>query len=320
MKNKICRLCNGKLSVHLKKYFDDRHGSPGKFDIYICSSCGLGKTYPELKPVEVQNLYSDYYPRQHINVDDIDISDYRLPNIKVLRKKGLLMNSHLHVKKGSKVLDVGSGVGYSLLELKNMGCHPYGIDPDTNAKKLANKYKIPFHLGFIDDKPFPGVQFDYVCASQVLEHTLDPVEFLVQCSKRLKPGGEIILSFPNFSSLSRVILGKKYLHWHLPYHQNFFSYKTLYPLAQSAGLVITDIRTYTPNLWTNLQIRHLLNKQEYQKRDLFWDGGSKGGGKVTFTTRLLQKAFHLLENQNPLNRLVDYCQLGDSFLVKLKLP
>jgi 2-polyprenyl-3-methyl-5-hydroxy-6-metoxy-1,4-benzoquinol methylase len=317
-----CKLCGNNLKEYLTDYFDDRHGSPGKFSIFICQSCGLGKTYPELKPDEVQDLYTNFYPRQNLDVESIKLEDYKPISIQLLAKKGLLMNSHLHADPGTDVLDVGSGVGYSLLELKNMGCNPYGLDPDLNAQKVAKKFKIPFHLGFIDDNPFPEKKFDYVCASQVLEHTLDPVTFLKLCSQKLKPEGKLILSFPNFSSLSRNVLGKKYLHWHLPYHQNFFSYKTLFPLAQSADLIIEEIKTYTPNLWTNLQIRHILNTQRYGERDSFWDGASSSDKKTksTFLTNLLQRGFHILEANNPVNRVVDRLSLGDSFLVKLRLP
>lgn len=318
-----CLLCGNVQNLWYKDLYDDRHGYKGLFSVYRCPDCGFCKTFPSLKDNDLTDLYSNYYPRKNLNVKDINIKDHKPQSEEVLYRKGLKTNTHLFAKKGSDVLDVGSGIGYSLLELKNMGCYPYGLDPDTNAQKLAKKFKIPFHFGLINDNPYPGKKFDYICASQVLEHTTDPLEFVRMCSKKLKPGGELILSFPNPDSFTRRLLGRKWLHWHIPFHQNFMSRKAILLLVKKTGLKLLDIKTVTPNLWTNLQIRRLIISPHQGVRDTFWDGRksmgkSDSGPKIL--ERILMTIFSILENSNPLNRLLDDLNLGESYVIRLSLP
>lgn len=312
-----CKICKNKTKTWYKKLFDDRHGYPGYFNVEKCVECGFAQTDPQIPKNKLTELYSKYYPRQNIDFKKIKLKNYKSPKRSALWRKGLLNGAHFLVKDDSSVLDVGSGVGYSLLYLKNKGCEAYGIDPDSNAKKLAKKFKLNFHQGFIEDRPFENKKFDYVIANQVIEHTNNPVGFLKHCKNRLKKDGEIIISFPNANSLTRKLLGKKWLHWHIPYHLNHFSKKSVAKLAKKTNLKIKTIKTITPNLWTNIQIRNLLAKPEMGKRDFFWDGKSNKEEEIKHIG-FLNKTFRILENYNFLNRVVDKLQFGESFLVILK--
>jgi len=261
-----------------------------------------------------------------LNANKINIDDYKVGSKQQLWSKGLMTNCHYHIpkNKGYEVLDIGSGVGYSLLEIKNMGNIPFGLDPDTNGRKVAKKYNIPFHYGFIEDKPFNNKKFDYVVASQVLEHTNNPIRFLKFCKQRVKPEGKIILSFPNPNSYTRQMLDKRWLHWHIPFHLNHFSKKSIYLLAKESGLKVEKIQTITPNMWTNLQIRRLLQNSQEGVRDEFWDSGkpstfSNKQSKVQeIIMAYLPKVNYILEKYNYLNRIIDSSGGGESFVVYFK--
>ena len=311
-----CKICGANTKKWYKNLFDDRHGFLGRFDILRCSNCGFGQTDPQIKKSEIGSLYSKYYPRQNLDLKSIKLKNYKLPSHIEVWRKGLLNSAHFLVEKGSTVLDVGSGVGHSLLYLKNNGCQVYGIDPDKNAKKLAKKFKLNFHQGFIEDKPFRNKKFDYIIANQVLEHTNEPVSFLKECKNRLKSNGVIIISFPNTDSLGRLVFKKRWLHWHIPYHLNHFNKKSVKKLAKKAGLKITSIKTVTPNMWTSIQIRSLLQSPVEGKRDGFWDGRtSKDEGVVSKPS--FRKFLKILEENNYLNRFIDYLGFGESFVTTL---
>ena len=58
--------------------------------------------------------------------------------------------------------------------------------------------------------PFPDGAFDVVVALEVIEHLLDPDEFLEECKRILAPGGSIILSTPRLDSflvVASLLLG-----------------------------------------------------------------------------------------------------------------
>lgn len=317
MRKITCKICKSKLKIWYRNLYDDRHGYRGKFNILRCINCGFSQTSPQISKAAIKNLYENYYPRRNINLTNIKIEDYKKPTFQYLWRKGLLAECHFQVKTGSEVLDIGSGIGYSLLYLKNMKCKPFGIDPDKNGKKVSGKFKIPFHYGFIDDKPFRGKLFDFITASQVIEHTNDPIKFLELCKKRLKPNGKIILSFPNTDCLTRKIFKKNWLHWHVPYHLNHFNRKSIKLLSDKVGLKIVKIKTVTPNLWTNLQIKSLLKKTKEGVRDTFWDGGKGINHSVKFS--FLSKIFNLLEEYNYINRFIDLMGFGESIIVTLSI-
>lgn len=311
-----CKICNGSLRPWKKKLFDDRHGYQDYFEVLKCQNCGFGQTSPQLPSKKIADIYAKYYPWQKTDVSEVRISDFKKPNPFLIWRKGLYINGQYLVRPNSKVLDVGCGLGYSLLELKNIGCEAYGIDPDPNALKLTKKFNLKFKRSFITDNPFPKVKFDYIIANQVLEHTNNPMEFLTTCKGRLTKNGRIILSFPNTNSLTRYFLGNNWLHWHIPYHLNFFTKKSIKILANKSGLTIENLRTVTPNMWTNLQIRRLLQKPVPGARDVFWDG--KGESNKALNSGLLPKLIHFLEDYNFLNRLVDLFGYGESFVVTLR--
>lgn len=316
MKLKTCTICGGKLEILVKNHFDDRHGFVGKFDVLRCQSCGCATSSPRLSKIRMNRIYQRHYPTSKLDISKVQISDYFRPSDEEISDLGTWINSHYFAKKGDVVLDVGCGLGFSLLELLNHGCRPHGIDPNLQAARLAKRFEIPFHLGYLEDKPFGSKKFDLICASQVLEHTGDPVKFLIDCKKRINGNGRIILSFPNIDAWYRKILGNRWLHWHLPYHYDFLSKKGIYLIAKESGLKVTNIQTMTPNMWSTLQLRHLMTKQIEGKRDELWDGKVSGGKKGM---NILGTIYQALLKSNFINRIIDYLDGGESWVVIFKV-
>lgn len=313
-----CKICKSKTKTWYEKLYDDRHGYPGYFDVVRCTKCGFAQTKPQIGKKEIGKLYEKYYPRQNLNLENIKRESYSSINRTKLWRKGLLNACHFLVDKGSSVLDVGAGLGYSLLWLEEaMNCKAYGIDPDENAKKVADKFNLNFHIGFIEDRPFGNKKFDFVIANQTIEHTNEPVRFLRECNERVKKDGQIILSFPSIDSLTRKLLGKNWLHWHIPYHLNHFNHEGFSRAADKAGLKVDTIKTITPNQWTNIQLRCLIQKSEMGQRDSFWDPGKSAGGKPSLATSLLHSTMLFLEEYNLFNRFIDFLGLGESYVVFL---
>jgi len=314
-----CKICNNKTIVKYKGLFDDRHGYPGKFNLLECVDCGFIQTNPRLNNQQISGIYSKYYPRQDVDIKSVRTAGENMPAIDKIRKKGLIGTCHFHTKKGEKVLDIGSGVGYSLVEIKALGGKAWGLDPDDNSSKVANKLKLNFHKGFIDDCPFERNSFDLITASQVLEHIPNPLRFLKTAKKFLKPNGRILLSFPNTGALYQKLWGQKWLHWHIPYHLNHFNRKSFETLVNQSGLRTISIKTATPNLWTILQIKSWLNNVREGERDGMWDGKPVDAkrGQAKHKEKLLQ-FLPLIEKILGVNRLIDWLGLGESFVVELR--
>lgn len=315
-----CIICHGKVKIVCQNLFDDRYGAPGRYTVYQCSSCGFGRLYPVLQKQKIGRFYARYYPTSSQTAQSV-INSVKTPNHIGTWLNGTNNAAHWYIKPDSKVLDIGCGSGVSLLEMEKLGGVPYGVEPDPYAQKIAGKLNLRIHQGFITDNFFPGIKFDYITASQVIEHESDPEKFMAAAYKRLKNKGQMIFSFPNAGSLSRKIFKEKWIHWHVPYHCNFFTKKSFIILAKSSGFKIKKIITITPNLWTILQIRMLLTQPEEGKASLVWSM-KKQSGQVphTLTSLFIRKAITSIIMLLsiliiPFNRIIDYFGQGDSFLV-----
>ncbi|MBW2082868.1 MAG: methyltransferase domain-containing protein [Deltaproteobacteria bacterium] len=69
-----------------------------------------------------------------------------------------------------KVLNIGAGNGYFELRCKKLGWEVYCLDPDENTILRLRHRGIRAFNGYIEDMPFKNVFFDFVIASEVLEH------------------------------------------------------------------------------------------------------------------------------------------------------
>jgi SAM-dependent methyltransferase len=181
----------------------------------------------------------------------------------------------------SAVLEIGCGTGAFLL-------HPLaqqfsdirfiGIDSDETSIAYGNEHYVTDNLMFAADLPVSASDFDFVIASEVLEHVDAPVDFLRFARSKLSARGQLLLTIPNgygpfemasfaqwllerlrlfepMRALKRLLLGRKSLIGHVggppmslanSPHINFFSWREIGRIIRVAGLRInaTQNRTF----------------------------------------------------------------------------
>lgn len=318
-----CLICGSKkITVWETEMYDDRYGYPGYFSILKCGDCGYLRLDPIIPKDEIPELYEKYYPLSLTTKEDL---------LKQIKKKtpvilkwlyGVNNVAHEYVTPRTKVLDVGSASGISLLEIEKIGAEAYGVEPDFNGKKLGDELGLRVSCGEVYDKPFENVVFDTITASQVIEHVEEPDLFLEEINSRLKRYGQVILSFPNSGSIFRMIFGKKWINWHIPYHINHFNRTNFNRLANKCGFKIIKSSTITPNLWTIIQLRALMDDVKMGSKSATWST-SKNVGKMDNKNFLRNRLFLTISRilfylLIPVNRLIDRLGYGDSLLVFLE--
>ncbi len=103
----------------------------------------------------------------------------------------------------ASILDIGTGTGTNLRMLKNLGFrHVTGLDPSDEAIRFCLEKGLG-HVkkGDICTLPFGDAQFDFVFATDVIEHVDDDDRALAEISRVLKPGGKVLITVPAFQSL-----------------------------------------------------------------------------------------------------------------------
>ncbi|MDO8287789.1 MAG: class I SAM-dependent methyltransferase [Parvibaculum sp.] len=141
--------------------------------------------------------------------------------------------------KVMRVLDVGCGTGLNAHMLRNMGHAVVGIDLSPVAIEKLRAAGFEGHVcDVIDGLPFQAASFDYIYASEVIEHVSDTERFLSELGRVLRPGGTLLLSTPNsafwpFRLLG--LLGQTLTEMQHPGHLRFFSKKSLERSIRDAG-------------------------------------------------------------------------------------
>ena len=110
---------------------------------------------------------------------------------------------------GKSALDVGCGAGLLCEPLARLGAAVTGVDAaPANAVAAARHAQgsglaITYLAGELS--AVEG-QFDLVTCLEVLEHVADKAAFVAQLARHLAPGGLMVLSTPNRTPQSRLLL------------------------------------------------------------------------------------------------------------------
>src|SRR5437762_5383046 len=101
-------------------------------------------------------------------------------------------------KPGSRVLDVGCGVGQVVARLQEAGFEAHGVD--VSEPNITRARRFCPHCQVYDGRilPFPDKHFASVGALNVLEHVDEPEAFIRELVRVTDLGGRIVLSSPNF--------------------------------------------------------------------------------------------------------------------------
>ncbi len=136
-------------------------------------------------------------------------------------------------KRGS-VLDVGCSTGAFLFQLKNHFPHEYdvtGTDISRPALEYAKSRGVEILGTSFLDSDFGEKRFDAITFWAVMEHLINPKQFLEKTASLLTSGAHCFILVPNIKSLAVRILGAKY-RYILPQHVNYFDLQTLKKFAQ----------------------------------------------------------------------------------------
>jgi SAM-dependent methyltransferase len=138
-----------------------------------------------------------------------------------------------------KLLDVGCGDGTFLNLMRGKGWQVDGIDFDPKAIQTAQKkYGLTLRHGDLQAANLPAESFDTVTMSHVVEHLTHPVELLTEIRRLLKPGGQLVMTTPNTSSLGHQKFGSSWFGIDPPRHLHLFNQSNLSEVASRAGFHI----------------------------------------------------------------------------------
>ncbi len=155
-------------------------------------------------------------------------------------------------RSGGKALDVGCGSGKFVRSMGQLGWDAIGVDFSAQAVKVGRDAGLDIRQGTIAEAGFASESFDLVTARHVIEHIPQPVPWLQELRRVLKPGGLLSLRTPNTAALARPWFGRNWFPDEIPRHLVLFNPRNLHLLLTSQGFERIRIRTYTtPKFFLN---------------------------------------------------------------------
>lgn len=150
--------------------------------------------------------------------------------------------------EGKTALDVGCGAGLLAEPLARLGAKVTAIDASPDVIAVARSHaataglEIDYRVG--DVQHLQGA-FDLVTSMEVIEHVADPAAFLEALAKRLAPGGLLVLSTPNATGWSKLLMiGIAEGLGHIPRgthdFDKFIAPERMKPLLADVGLKCLD--------------------------------------------------------------------------------
>ena len=252
----------------------------GELRLLRCRQCAM--IYAS--PVPAEFATGEYYDQAG--------SDYYLSPAKLesdyapVRFERELRLFRSHCRSGA-VLDVGCSSGAFLFQLNQRfpGCYQVlGTDVSGPPLDYAEKRGVAVVRGNFLEQDFGGREFEAVTFWAVLEHLLEPGQFLAKAGSVLRPGGLCFVLVPNMKSLAARMLGARYRYIY-PQHLNYFTKATLTRLVEPRFSVVGVRYTHFNPV-------------------IVWQDWRSGGREVSNTDRaqLLQRTTSY--KQNPLLRPV----------------
>lgn len=209
-----------------------------------CKSCGWQPELIEGIAVHLSNSdRQDGFFNEYVdNYDRLSVSDMEhgiVEKTYLSNQADKMLGYYCGNAKAIVEVGVGQGILLRKLRLRFPGAKITAVDISipflTHVKSnvdveclLANAENLPF-----------DEEFDLAVASDILEHVINPIDFLVSVNHALKPGGDFLLRVPfedNMLQYSRL-LGCKYKFAHL----RNFSRRNLVVMLNQAGFDVRQI-------------------------------------------------------------------------------
>jgi SAM-dependent methyltransferase len=235
------------------------------FDLLRCRGCGLIRVEPMPDPETVRRLYTEnYFDRDfscgvrkgtYLENEAMRVTEYReiLSEIRARKPDG-------------RLLEVGCAAGSFLNYARRSGYRVEGVDiSEWAAETAGEQFGVEVSVGRLMEIEFPDESFEIIFFGDLLEHESDPLEFMNEVRRLLKPGGLVAVKVPTYvdsfyfrmarlvpKTLLLALLNNRLLRAMKlshegpdapPYHLYEFSRRTLALLCEKVGLNVVSHQT-----------------------------------------------------------------------------
>ena len=239
MKN-ICEICGGEYStIYTGNIRDGAYGGvKNSAVIYECTDCNVQRLREE------DCIPDEFYETGHYR----ELLEESLDSQKAVVEQDEMQHYTMQAffpesLRGANILDIGCGSGSLLDMLKNISLSQIGVEPCGPYLQSLTKRGYKIYSSASEAIEDNKEMIDYGFSIQVIEHVKNPIEFLKEIRKLIKPGGRLLISTPNRNDILMTLLKDKfYQFFYRTQHRWYFDEASLSKCAQSAGFRVSSVR------------------------------------------------------------------------------
>lgn len=195
-----------------------------------CKTCGFvfSKRIPSTNELEI------YYKNYGLN-------NYLSPI--TIKRYNQILDQLEPYRKTNKLMDVGCGIGFFLVEAKKRGWEVYGTEISEESAKICREKGIQIKEEVLNSENYEPESFDVITSFEVIEHINNPIDDLKHFYKILRKSGIVYITTPNFNSLLRYKLKGNYNIITYPEHLSYYTPQTLNKAFSLTGFKKQKIET-----------------------------------------------------------------------------
>lgn len=225
-----------------------------------CNSCSL--VYVNPRPASELTIasYSDAVDPTFVAQNDDRIATFRKTLRGVMRKLGQ------QAGEGRRVLDIGCAGGAFPFAARELGFDAAGVEPSRWMADFARRtYGLDVKDGILKPGMFPSASFDLVTLWDVIEHVPQPHQVLTLAYDLLKPGGLLLVNFPDAGSNMARAMGWRWPFW-LSVHLFYYTRETMARQVEKAGFKVL----WQEPCWQSLQLGYVVQRATPYFRPAGW--------------------------------------------------
>jgi ubiquinone/menaquinone biosynthesis C-methylase UbiE len=161
---------------------------------------------------------------------------------------------------GNNILDAGCGEGITLEKLTGLfpGRQVLGVDTEPENLDICRRHQLPVLEGSLYALPFEDASYDTVLFSEVIEHLDTPGKALSEIYRVLRPGGRVIVIFPNDRTfmLARMAMGMVREALYNPGHVRQWTPREICRALRAAGFLPLAAHSIPFSLWP-ISLHHI---------------------------------------------------------------
>lgn len=147
-----------------------------------------------------------------------------------------------------KLLDIGTAAGAFVAAARERGWDAEGCEPNHWMADWGSRhYGIRIRKGDLLEQTYEPGSFDVITLWDVIEHTTDPAAVLERCRTLLRPGGVLVVNYPDIGSWIARVLGRRWLFL-TSVHLHYFDRRTIRLMLEKAGYRVEAMRPHVQRL------------------------------------------------------------------------